>query len=124
MDTSLNNLKKIEFKQLVTIDNFHLIIPQYIYDNKIIIEQYNDICNIVIDMMKNKFFFNIEKTQLRDLMDDMTFIYNPGSDENIARVQNLICDSDSDSDSSDSDDNIRIKEIVEKSDKKLLKKRK
>ena len=114
-DTSINCLKKIEIKQLITIDNFHTILPEYIYENKIIIDNYNDLCNVVINMMKNKYFFNIEKNQLRDLMDDMAFIYNPGSDENIARVQNLICDSDSDSDSDGED--IKITEIVDKDDK-------
>ena len=67
-------------------------------------------------MLRDKFFFNIEKNQLRDLMDDLAFVYNPSSDENIARVHNLICDSNSDSDSdSDSDgEDIKITEIVDK----------
>jgi hypothetical protein len=112
-DTSINSLKKIEIKQLITIDNFHSILPEYIYDNKIIIGNYNDLCNVVINMMKNKYFFNIEKTQLRDLMDDMVFIYNPSSDENIARVQNLICDSDSDSDSDSDGEDMKITEIID-----------
>ena len=115
-DNSINCLKKIEIKQLITIDNFHIILPEYIYENKIIIDNYNDICNVVINMLRNKFFFNIEKNHLRDLVDDMAFIYNPSSDENIARVQNLICDSDSESDSDDED--IKITEIIDKNDKK------
>ena len=56
-------------------------------------------------------------------MDDLVFIFNPGSEENIARVHNLIYDSDSDGDmSGDEDEDCRFEEIIEKRSKKSDKK--
>ena len=95
----IGNLKKVDIKTLVTQDNFHIEVPEFIHKNKRVIDNYEDLANVVIDMLKSRYFFNIEKNHMKDLMDDLVFIFNPGSEENIARVQNLIYDSDSDSDS-------------------------
>lgn len=100
------NLKKIVINTLVTQDNFHIEVPEFIHRKKRVIDNYEDMANVVIDMLKCRYFFNIEKNHLKDLMDDLVFIFNPSSEENIARVQNLIYDSDDSEDSGDSDDGI------------------
>ena len=120
----LGNLKKVDIKTLVTQDNFHLEVPEFIHKNKRVIDNYEDLANVVIDMLKARYFFNLEKNHLKDLMDDLVFIFNPSSEENIARVQNLIYDSDSESDMSGDDcEDGRFEEIIEKRSKKSDKKR-
>jgi hypothetical protein len=120
----VGNLKKVVIKTLVTQDNFHLEVPEFIHKNKRVIDNYEDLANVVFDMLKARYFFNIEKNHLKDLMDDLVFIFNPGSEENIARVQNLIYDSDSESDmSGDDGEDGRFEEIIEKKSKKSDKKR-
>jgi len=116
----IGNLKKVDIKILVTQDNFHIEVPEFIHKNKRVIDNYEDLANVVIDMLKSRYFFNIEKNHMKDLMDDLVFIFNPGSEENIARVQNLIYDSESDSEESceDADDDNRFKEIIEKKSRK------
>ena len=97
--TDINSLNKIEIHKLISIDNFHVELPKFINTNNIVIGNYNDLANVIVTMISKRYFFNIEKNHLKDLMDDLVFMYNPSSDDNISRVQNLLCDTDSDSDS-------------------------
>ena len=100
------NLKKIVINTLVTQDNFHIEVPEFIHRKTRVIDNYEDMANVVIDMLKCRYFFNIEKNHMKDLMDDLVFIFNPSSEENIARVQNLIYDSDESDGSDESDDGV------------------
>ena len=92
------NPKLLEIKHLVTAENFHIEVPKFIHKSKVIIENYEDMCDVIVNMLRSNIFINIEKSQLRDMMDDLVFIYNPACEENESRVKNLICDSDDDSD--------------------------
>jgi len=119
----VGSIKKIVIKTLVTNENFHIEVPEFIHKKGRIIGNYEDLANVVFDMLKARYFFNIDKNHLKDLMDDLVFIFNPESEENIARVQNLIYDSDSDSDSDISgDEDCRFEEIIEKRSKQSSKK--
>ena len=113
----IGNVKKFVIRDTVSADNFHIKIPEYIHNKKILITNYEDLTKVIIDMMKSKVFFNIEKQRLREMMDDLTFLYNPGSDDNEARVHGLICDSDSDEDDESSDEeNFRFKDVTGEGD--------
>ena len=89
--------------KLVTIDNVHEMIPNYIHENKIIITDYEDMINVVLDMIKNKHFFNMDKNFLRGCMEDLTYMYCPGDDVNKDRVLGMLEPSD-DEDERDGED--------------------
>ena len=105
--------KLLQIKHLVTVDNFHVEVPKFIHENKVIIENYDDMCDVIVNMLRSNIFINIEKGQLRDMMDDLVFIYNPACDDNEARVKNLICDSDDseDEDEEETEEEFRCSEI-------------
>tara|TARA_B110001469_G_C9622051_1_gene310108 strand:+ start:1478 stop:1870 length:393 start_codon:yes stop_codon:yes gene_type:complete len=123
-DCDIGNIKKVEIKELVTIKNFHLKVPDYIHSNKIIIENCDDMVEVVLNMIRQRYFFNIDKNTLRDFMDDLVLIYNPDLDECKNRVMNLICDSDSESDScSDEEGGVQIREMSERESRRHEKKK-
>lgn len=93
----------VEFK-LVTIDNFHIIVPKYIEDNKIIISEYEDVTNLILSLMKARYFFNFDKTILRGFMEDLTYSYSPNDDLNKDRVLGML-------ESSDDEDEIDMDEL-------------
>ena len=104
--------KLLQIKNLVTVDNFHVEVPKYIHENKVIIENYDDMCDVIVNMLRSNIFFNIEKNQLKDMVDDLVFIYNPACEDNEARVKNLLCDdSDSESDEEETEEEFRCSEI-------------
>ena len=88
---------------LVTLDNLHVVVPEYIERNKIIIAEYDDIMNTVLAMIKDKYFFNMDKNILRGCLEDLTYMYCPGDDLNKDRVVSMLEPSD-DEDESDEDD--------------------
>ena len=84
--------------KLVTIDNVHEMIPNYIHENKIIITDYEDMINIVLDMIKNKHFFNMDKNFLRGCMEDLTYMYSPNDIVNKDRIVQILEPSDDEDD--------------------------
>jgi hypothetical protein len=86
-----------EYK-LVTILNFHEIIPKYIDDNKIIISEYDDMSETILRMMRAKYCFNMDKNLLRGFLEDLTYMYSPNDDKNKDRIINMLEESDSDDD--------------------------
>jgi len=91
---------------LVTVDNFHEIIPKYISENKIIISEYEDMTNVVLHMIRAKFFFNFDKNVLRGFMEDLTYMYSPDDDLNKDRIINMLESSDDEDECLD--DDVRI----------------
>ena len=88
---------------LVTIDNFHEIIPKFIKDNEIIISEYEDMQEVVLKMIREGFLFNFDKNLLRGFLEDLTYHYSPNDDKNKDRIVNMLEESD-DEESSDDDD--------------------
>tara|TARA_B110000008_G_C16593389_1_gene413336 strand:- start:8 stop:352 length:345 start_codon:yes stop_codon:yes gene_type:complete len=87
-----------QFK-LVTINNFHEMVPNYISENKIIISEYSDMTDVILKMIRVKYFFNFDKNILRGFLEDLTFIYSPDDDLNKDRIINMLESSeDEDSD--------------------------
>ena len=96
--SNVNNLK------LVSMENAHEIIPQYIVDNNITIGSYEDMMEAVLKMIKEKHFFNMDKNILRGCMEDLTYMYCPGDDVNKDRVLGMLEPSDDENDESDESD--------------------
>ena len=85
----------------VTVDNIHIILPQFINDNKIIIGSYEDMMDVILRMIKSKYFFAIDKELLRSSMEDLTFMYCPGDDLNKDRVLSMLEPSDEEDEEED-----------------------
>lgn len=89
---------------LVNMDNIHEILPSYISDNKLIINSYDDISNVILKMIREKYFFNMDKNILRGCLEDLTYMYCPGDDINKDRVMAMLEPSDDEDDSDDEED--------------------
>jgi len=99
-------MPKIDNLTLVTIDNIHQVIPAFIIDRKIIISSYEDMVDVVLDMIKSRHVFNMDRDLLRTIMEDLTYTYCPGDDINKDRVlmQLVASDDEEDDDEDDEDD--------------------
>ena len=89
---------------VVSVDNLHESIRSYIMNGNIIISSYEDMKDVVLNMIKSGYMFNMDRDRLRDAMEDMTFMLLPTDDAIKDRVERgLEYDDFSDSDSDDSD---------------------
>jgi len=89
---------------LVTLDNAHEIIPKFIADNNIIIGSYEDTMNVILKMISEKYFFNMDKNILRGCLEDLTYMYSPRDDVNKDRVVAMLEPSDDEDDDDDDSD--------------------
>ena len=87
----------------VTNANIHEIVPKYIEDNDININNIDDIINTYVDMVKDKYLFLIEGDLLKDILVNITYMYSPNDDMNKDRVICHLTGDESDSDDSDND---------------------
>jgi len=87
----------------VTNANIHEIVPKYIEDNDININNIDDIINTYVDMVKYKYLFLIEGDLLKDILVNITYMYSPNDDMNKDRVICHLTGDESDSDDSDND---------------------
>ena len=84
---------------VVTSDDLHMKIFSYIKDNSITIGEYEDMKETVLTMIQKGYMFNMDRDRLRDAMEDITFVMNPGDVVNKDRVsRGLEYDADSESD--------------------------
>ena len=91
--------------KLVTLDNAHELIPQYISENKLMIGSYEDMMDVVLSMIRDKYFFNMDKNILRGCLEDLTYMFTPGDDVNKDRVVAMLEPSDSESEDEDDESN-------------------
>ena len=90
---------------VVSVDNLHESIRSYIMNGNIIISSYEDMKDVVLNMIKSGYMFNMDRDRLRDAMEDMTFMLLPTDDAIKDRVERgLEYDDFSDSDDSDIED--------------------
>jgi len=90
---------------LVTIENYHLAITEYIKENEIIISEYDDMTSCILRMIRAGYCFNMDKNLLRSFLEDLTYMYSPNDEKNKDRIVNMLEESDDeDSDSSDDED--------------------
>ena len=97
-------MPKIDNITLVTIDNIHELIPIFINERKIIISSYEDMVEVVLDMIKSRHVFNMDRDLLRTIMEDLTYTYCPGDDINKDRVLMQLVASDDEEDDEDDED--------------------
>ena len=84
---------------VVSVDNLHESIRSYIVNSDIIISSYEDMKDVVLNMIKSGYMFNMDRDRLRDAMEDMTFMLLPTDDAIKDRVERgLEYDDFSDSD--------------------------
>ena len=98
--------------KLVTIDNVHIEITNFINENQIFISSYEDMTQAILKMIQNKYLFNFDKNLLRSIMEDITFMYCPGDDLNRDRILNMLdASSDEEDEEGEEDDEGNIPTI-------------
>ena len=97
-------MPKITDLTLVTVENIHEIIPAFIIDRQILISSYDDMVDVVLELVKNRHLFNMDRELLRTIMEDLTYMYCPGDDINKERVMGQLEASDDEDDDTDDDD--------------------
>jgi|TARA_B110000879_G_scaffold176542_1_gene230544 hypothetical protein len=96
-------MPKITDLTLVTVENIHEIIPAFIIDRQILISSYDDMVDVVLELVKNRHLFNMDRELLRTIMEDLTYMYCPGDDINKERVMGQLEASDDEDDDTDDD---------------------
>ena len=88
---------------VVSVDNLHDSIRSYIMNGDIIISSYEDMKDVVLNMIKSGYMFNMDRDRLRDAMEDLTFMLLPTDDAIKDRVERGLEYDDFSDDSDDSD---------------------
>ena len=89
----------------VTLENFHELVPEYIFNNKLMIQNYEDTKEIYLSMLKDGYLFTFDRDILIACLTDLTYMYAPGDDLNKdAVVELLVLDSELDDDDDDDED--------------------
>ena len=86
---------------LVTVENFHIIVPDFLNSHKILITSYEDMMEAIVQMVQGKHLFNMDRDLLRSMMEDITFMCCPGDDINKERVMLQLAPSDDEDDDSE-----------------------
>ena len=60
--------------KIVVIDNLHKTLIDYINEKEVIIGNYDDMVETVLNMIKARHCFNVDRERLRDAMEDITFM--------------------------------------------------
>jgi len=97
-------MPKITDLTLVTLENIHEVIPAFIIEKQILISSYEDMVDVVLEMVKNRHVFNMDREILRTIMEDLTYMYCPGDDINKERVMGQLEATDDEDDEDDEDD--------------------
>ena len=90
----------------VTLDNLHEVIPEYIHGNNIIVQNYDDMKEVFLGMLRDRYLFTIDRDILAHSLIDLTYIFAPGDDVNKDNVLDTISLEDDDDDDDDEDDGI------------------
>jgi hypothetical protein len=89
----------------VTLENFHELVPEYIFNNKLMIQNYEDTKEIYLSMLKDGYLFTFDRDILITCLTDLTYMYAPGDDVNKdAVVELLVLDSELEEEDEDEDE--------------------
>ena len=55
---------------LVTVENFHIVVPEFLNSHKILITSYEDMMEAIAQMVQEKHLFNMDRDLLRSMMED------------------------------------------------------
>jgi len=72
--------------KIITTDNLHTIILDFIKSGNIIIGDYDDMKDCILKMIRSYYVFNMDRDRLRDAMEDITYMMCPNDDINKDRV--------------------------------------
>jgi len=93
--------------KVISVDELHNSIRNFIIESKSIIGDYEDMKQVILNMVKAGYMFNMDRDRLRDAMEDITFMLCPDDDANRDRVERgLEYDDDDDDDDDEVDDSI------------------
>ena len=102
----------------VTLDNLHEVIPEYIHGNNIIIQNYEDMKEVFLGMIRDRHLFTIDRDILAHSLIDLTYMFAPVDDVNKDNVLDTITlededegDDEEDDDSMNDSDDIVVKDI-------------
>jgi len=98
----------------VTLENLHETIPEYIHGNKIIIQNYDDMKEVYLSMLRDRYLFTIDRDILVHSLIDITYMFAPGDDVNKDNVLDTITleDEDEDDDDEGDDDSINDRDDI------------
>ena len=76
----------------VNVDNFHVTMFEYISSKKMKVDGLKGITKIYLDMLKDGYYFIIDKTLISGFLTDIAYVLNPNSENEIQVVLTLIDD--------------------------------
>ena len=93
----------------VTLENFHELVPEYIHHNNTIIQNYDDVKEVYLSMLRDNHLFTFDRDILIACLTDLTYMYAPGDDVNKdAVVELLVLETEIEEDDiNDDDDSIQ-----------------
>ena len=89
----------------VTLDNLHEVIPEYIHGNNIIVQNYDDMKEVYLGMLRDRYLFTIDRDILAHSLIDLTYMFAPGDDVNKDNVLDTISLEEDDEDDDEEDIN-------------------
>lgn len=88
--------------KIVVADKIHETIVGYLKEHKVVIGDYEDMKECVLNMVRSGHCFAMDRDRLRDAMEDITYMCSPEDDANRDRVcKSLEYDDESDEDFDD-----------------------
>ena len=87
--------------KVISVDELHNSIRNFIIESKSIIGDYEDMKQVILNMVKAGYMFNMDRDRLRDAMEDITFMLCPDDDANRDRVERGLEYDDDDDDEVD-----------------------
>ena len=90
--------------QLVTVDNYHEVIPKYIADNEVLISEYDDVTEMILKMISEGYCFSMDKNLLRGYCEDFAYMFNPSDTVNRDRIVNMLEESDDEDEDEDEEE--------------------
>jgi hypothetical protein len=106
--------------KIVTTDNLHSTILDFIKSGEIIIGEYDDMKDCILKMIRAYYVFNMDRDRLRDAMEDITYMLCPNDVINKDRVSRGLeyeysSDEDqaeeSDEEQVDQSDDVRVEDV-------------
>jgi len=92
----------------VTLENFHEIVSEYIHHTKTIIQNYDDMKEVYLSMLRDNHLFTFDRDILIACLTDLTYMYAPGDDVNKDAVVELLVLETEIEEEDDMDDNDSI----------------
>jgi hypothetical protein len=88
--------------KIISCEKVHETIVGYIGEHRVVIGDYEDMKECVINMIRGGYCFAMDRDRLRDAMEDINFMCSPEDDANRDRVyKSLEYDDESDEDFDD-----------------------